>query len=85
MMQEKLAGKEFVLEKETLKEARSAEEIREIIRTIEDYLVRTRETIERVEKFVKELKQEKIKETDILREEDRKKPDSEKPDHTLKV
>lgn len=64
---------------------------------------------------MKELKQEKIKETDILREpitsgsvkqdgneiehptdfvrykhafieeEDRKKPDSEKPDHTLKV
>ena len=85
MMQEKLAGKEFALEKETLKEARSAEEIREIIQTIESYLIRTKEAIERVEKFVQELKQEKIKETDMIKEEDRKRNDPEKPDHVLKV
>ena len=54
MMQENLAGKELALEKETLKEARSAEEIREIIQTIESYLIRTKEAIERVEKFVQE-------------------------------
>ena len=85
MMQEKLAGKELALEKETLKEARSAEEIREIIQTIESYLIRTKEAIERVVRFVQELKQEKIKETDMIKEEDRKRNDPEKPDHTLKV
>ncbi|MBR0341630.1 MAG: hypothetical protein IJH64_05215 [Oscillospiraceae bacterium] len=85
MMQEKLAGKELALEKETLKEARSAEEIREIIQTIESYLIRTKEAIERVEKFVQELKMEKIKETDMIKEEDRKRNDPEKPDHVLKV
>ena len=61
-MQENVIGKESGLEKETLKEACSTEEIREIIRTIESYLVRTKETIERVEKFVQELKQETSKE-----------------------
>ena len=79
MMQEKTAGKEFVLEKEILKEARSAEEIREIILTIEDYLVRTRETIERVEKFVKELKQEEMKENVKEEVEGEKTMDHEEP------
>ena len=83
MMQEKLAGKELALEKETLKEARSAEEIREIIQTIESYLIRTKETIERVEKFVQELKQEKIKETVKEKEEGEKTMDSEEPGRML--
>ena len=73
------------LEEETLKEARSEENIREIIRTIESYLIRTKETIERVEKFVQELKEEKIKEIDMVKEEDKKKNDLEKADHALKV
>ena len=85
MMQEKVVGKELALGKETLKEARSAEDIREIIRTIEDYLVCTRETIERVEKFVQELKEEKTKEIDMGKEEDEKKNDIEKPEYALRV
>lgn len=83
MMQEKLAGKELALEKETLKEARSAEEIREIIQTIESYLIRTKETIERVEKYVQELKQEKIKESVKEEEEGAKTIDPEEPGRTL--
>ena len=58
MMQNKMIGQEPVMEKEVVDEGRNTEEIREIIRTIENYLVRTRETIERIEKFVRELKQE---------------------------
>ena len=73
----------FIEEKEILKEARSAEEIREIIRTIESYLVRTKETIERVEKFVQELKQETSKEIGE-KEENGKMKDTEKKDFVLK-
>ena len=78
MMEEKAAGKEYILDKETLKEVRSAEEIREIIQTIENYLVRTKETIDRVEKFVQELKQETKEVT--RRENDREKENSRDPD-----
>ena len=58
MMQVKRTEREFVPNKETLKEARSEEDIREIIRTIEQYLVRTREVLDRIEKDIKELKKE---------------------------
>ena len=69
MMQNKMIGQEPVMEKEVVDEGRNTEEIREIIRTIENYLVRTRETIERIEKFVRELKQEQ--EETIRKEHDR--------------
>ena len=66
MMQVKRTEREFVPNKETLKEARSVEDIREIIRTIEQYLVRTREVLDRIEKDIEELK----KEDRIIREKD---------------
>ena len=56
MMQVKRTEQEVVPNKETLKEARSEEDIREIIRTIEQYLVRTREVLDRIEKDIEELK-----------------------------
>ena len=66
MMQVKRTEQEFVPNKETLKEARSEEDIREIIRTIEQYLVRTREVLDRIKKIIEELK----KEGRIIREKD---------------
>ena len=66
MMQEKTAGKEYVLEKETFKEAHSEENIREIVRTIEHYLQQTREVLDRIEMDIEELK----KENRINREKD---------------
>lgn len=58
MMQKKVAGQEPEISSAAAKEGRSAEEIREIIRTIESYLARTRESIERIEKFIAELRKE---------------------------
>lgn len=78
MMQNKMIGQEPVMEKEVVDEGRNTEEIREIIRTIENYLVRTRETIERIEKFVRELKQEQ--EETIRKEHDRQEEGREDPD-----
>lgn len=78
MMQNKMIGQEPVMEKEVVDEGRNIEEIREIIRTIENYLVRTRETIERIEKFVRELKQEQ--EETIGKEHDRQEEGREDPD-----
>ena len=58
MMQVKRTEQEFVPNKETLKEAHSEEDIREIIRTIEQYLQQTREVLDRIEKDIEELKKE---------------------------
>ena len=58
MMQIKRTEPEVVSEKETMKEARSEEDIREIIRTIELYLQQTREVLDRIEKDIEELKKE---------------------------
>lgn len=80
MMQNKMIGQEPVLEKEVVHEGRNTEEIREIIRTIESYLARTKETIERMEKFVRELKQEQ--EETAKKENDR---EEEKADIIVKV
>ena len=66
MMQVKRTEQEFVPNKETLKEAHSEEDIREIIRTIELYLQQTREVLDRIEKDIEELK----KENRINREKD---------------
>ena len=55
MMQKKMIGQVPVLEKEALEEGRSAEEIREIIRTIEGFLEQTMESLERIEKFMSEV------------------------------
>ena len=58
MMQKKKAGQEPEIGTDTMKEGRSTKEIREIIRTIESYLARTKESIERIEKFIAEIKEE---------------------------
>ena len=58
MMQVKRTEQEFVPNKETLKEAHSEEDIREIIRTIELYLQQTREVLDRIEKDIEEMKKE---------------------------
>ena len=58
MMQVKRTEQEFVPNKETLKEAHSEEDIREIIRTVELYLQQTREVLDRIEKDIEELKKE---------------------------
>ena len=58
MMQVKRTEQEVVPNKETLKEARSEEDILEIIRTIEQYLQQTREVLDRIEKDIEELKKE---------------------------
>ena len=58
MMQVKRTEREFVPNKETLKEAHSEEDIREIIRTIELYLQQTREVLDRIEKDIEEMKKE---------------------------
>ena len=75
MMQVKRTEREFVPNKETLKEARSVEDIREIIRTIEQYLVRTREVLDRIEKDIEEMK----KEDRINREKDETVPPEKDP------
>ena len=58
MMQKIMPGQEPAARGEAVKEGRSAEEIYEIIRTIETYLVRTKESIDRIERFMAELKEE---------------------------
>jgi hypothetical protein len=58
MMQKIMYEQEPAASKEAAKEGRSAEEIYEIIRTIESYLARTIESIERIERVMEELKQE---------------------------
>lgn len=58
MMQKYMAGQVPAERNEVMREGRSAEEIREIIRTIESYLARTKESMERIERFMAELKEE---------------------------
>ena len=58
MMQKYMAGQEPAEGNEAMREGRSAEEIREIIRTIESYLERTKESMEKIERFLEKLKEE---------------------------
>lgn len=74
MMQKIMPGQEPAVRGESMKEGRSAEEIYEIIRTIETYLTCTKESIDRIERFMAELKEESktAERKEKIREEEKK-------------